>query len=169
VCKFTWSDEDCRRECRGLQATDSARGCRLTSVGYSGLQRVAARLEDLLDGSGLLQHREKPLLHRDDDALLQWSCSAEQGSGAECRGAGEACRGGVRKVTARTPEGWQCNERAEVCAEWRAQRGVRTVVQMPMAVVPILMASMAYSTWKRRPSGEKVFTPRSYSLRVRNI
>ena len=23
---------------------------------------------------------------------------------------------------------------------------------------------MAYSTWKRRPSGEKVFTPRSYSL-----
>ena len=72
-------------------------------------------------------------------------------------------------MPARTPEGWQCNERAEVCAEWRAQRGVRTVVQMPMAVVPILMASMAYSTWKRRPSGEKVFTPRSYSLRVRNI
>ena len=27
-----------------------------------------------------------------------------------------------------------------------------------------LMASMAYSTWKRRPSGEKVLTPRSYSL-----
>jgi len=27
-----------------------------------------------------------------------------------------------------------------------------------------LMASMAYSTWNRRPSGEKVFTPRSYSL-----
>ena len=32
-----------------------------------------------------------------------------------------------------------------------------------------LMASMAYSTWKMRPSGEKVFTPRSYSLRVRNM
>ena len=32
-----------------------------------------------------------------------------------------------------------------------------------------LMASMAYSTWKRRPSGEKVLTPRSYSDRVRNI
>ena len=27
-----------------------------------------------------------------------------------------------------------------------------------------LMASMAYSTWNKRPSGEKVFTPRSYSL-----
>jgi hypothetical protein len=28
------------------------------------------------------------------------------------------------------------------------------------------MASMAYSTWKIRPSGEKVLTPRSYSLFV---
>jgi hypothetical protein len=26
------------------------------------------------------------------------------------------------------------------------------------------MASMAYSTWNSRPSGEKVFTPRSYSV-----
>ena len=32
-----------------------------------------------------------------------------------------------------------------------------------------LIASIAYSTWNRRPSGLKVFTPRSYSLRVRNI
>jgi len=32
-----------------------------------------------------------------------------------------------------------------------------------------LIASMAYSTWKRRPSGLKVFTPLSYSERVRNI
>ena len=32
-----------------------------------------------------------------------------------------------------------------------------------------LIASMAYSTWNRRPSGEKVFTPRSYSDLVRNI
>lgn len=31
------------------------------------------------------------------------------------------------------------------------------------------MASIAYSTWKRRPSGEKVLTPRSYSERVKNI
>lgn len=31
------------------------------------------------------------------------------------------------------------------------------------------MASIAYSTWKRRPSGEKVFTPRSYSARFWNI
>ena len=31
------------------------------------------------------------------------------------------------------------------------------------------MASIAYSTWKMRPSGLKVFTPLSYSLLVRNI
>lgn len=31
------------------------------------------------------------------------------------------------------------------------------------------MASMAYSTWKRRPSGEKVLTPRSYSARFWNM
>lgn len=31
------------------------------------------------------------------------------------------------------------------------------------------MASREYSTWKSLPSGEKVLTPRSYSLRVRNI
>mmetsp|Transcript_8173 Transcript_8173/g.24020 ORF Transcript_8173/g.24020 Transcript_8173/m.24020 type:complete len:248 (-) Transcript_8173:8-751(-) len=42
-------------------------------------------------------------------------------------------------------------------------------VEMPMAVEPSLMASMAYSTWKSRPSGEKVFTPRSYSLRDRKL
>lgn len=40
---------------------------------------------------------------------------------------------------------------------------------MPMAVDPSLMASIAYSTWKSLPSGENVFTPRSYSERVRNI
>jgi hypothetical protein len=32
-----------------------------------------------------------------------------------------------------------------------------------------LIASIAYSTWNRRPSGEKVLTPLSYSDRVRNI
>jgi hypothetical protein len=32
-----------------------------------------------------------------------------------------------------------------------------------------LIASIAYSTWNRRPSGLNVFTPLSYSLRVRNI
>lgn len=32
-----------------------------------------------------------------------------------------------------------------------------------------LIASMAYSTWKSRPSGENVLTPWSYSERVRNI
>lgn len=39
----------------------------------------------------------------------------------------------------------------------------------PIAVDPNLIASMAYSTWNSRPSGEKVFTPRSYSVLVRNI
>ena len=34
---------------------------------------------------------------------------------------------------------------------------------------PTLIASIAYSTWKSRPSGEKVLTPRSYSERVKNI
>jgi len=34
---------------------------------------------------------------------------------------------------------------------------------MPTAVEPSLIASIAYSTWKRRPSGENVDTPRSYS------
>lgn len=29
-------------------------------------------------------------------------------------------------------------------------------VEMPIAVEPSLMASSEYSTWKRRPSGEKV-------------
>jgi len=32
-----------------------------------------------------------------------------------------------------------------------------------------LIASIAYSTWKRRPSGLNVLTPLSYSLRVRNM
>ncbi|KAI8423659.1 hypothetical protein MSG28_012710 [Choristoneura fumiferana] len=39
-------------------------------------------------------------------------------------------------------------------------------VQIPMAVEPSLMASMAYSTWNSLPSGLKVFTPRSYSDRI---
>ena len=42
-------------------------------------------------------------------------------------------------------------------------------VRMAIAVEPSLIASMAYSTWNRRPSGENVFTPRSYSLLVMNI
>lgn len=38
-----------------------------------------------------------------------------------------------------------------------------------VAVKRTLIASMAYSTWNNRPSGEKVLTPRSYSERVRII
>jgi len=50
-----------------------------------------------------------------------------------------------------------------------AAKNIPSGVQIPIAVEPNLMASMAYSTWKRRPSGEKVFTPLSYSERVRNM
>mmetsp|Transcript_17044 Transcript_17044/g.50876 ORF Transcript_17044/g.50876 Transcript_17044/m.50876 type:complete len:276 (-) Transcript_17044:174-1001(-) len=39
----------------------------------------------------------------------------------------------------------------------------------PMAVEPSLIASIAYSTWNSRPSGLNVFTPRSYSDRVKNM
>lgn len=38
---------------------------------------------------------------------------------------------------------------------------VPSEVVMPMAVLPSLIASREYSTWKRRPSGEKVLMPRS--------
>ena len=35
-------------------------------------------------------------------------------------------------------------------------RTTPSLVWIPMAVLPSLMASREYSTWKRRPSGEKV-------------
>jgi hypothetical protein len=44
-----------------------------------------------------------------------------------------------------------------------------SLVWRPTAVDPSLMASMAYSTWNKRPSGENVFTPRSYSDLVKYI
>ena len=44
-----------------------------------------------------------------------------------------------------------------------------SLVCIPIAVLPSLMASMAYSTWNNLPSGEKVFGPRSYSDLLRNI
>ena len=40
----------------------------------------------------------------------------------------------------------------ELKGMWRSELCMRT----PMAVEPSLMASSEYSTWKRRPSGEKV-------------
>ena len=46
---------------------------------------------------------------------------------------------------------------------------VPSQVWIPIAVDPNLMASIAYSTWKSLPSGEKVFTLRSYSLLVKNM
>lgn len=39
-------------------------------------------------------------------------------------------------------------------------------VHTAMAVDPSLIASMAYSTWKMRPSGLKLLTDLSYSLLV---
>ena len=41
-------------------------------------------------------------------------------------------------------------------------RMVPAEVVTPMAVLPSLMASREYSTWKRRPSGETVLMPRSF-------
>lgn len=37
-------------------------------------------------------------------------------------------------------------------------------VATPIAVEPSLMASSEYSTWNRRPSGEKVLIPRSKKI-----
>lgn len=37
-------------------------------------------------------------------------------------------------------------------------RMMPSLVEIPMAVLPSLIASSEYSTWKRRPSGEKVLT-----------
>jgi len=42
-------------------------------------------------------------------------------------------------------------------------------VATPIAVDPSLIASREYSTWNRRPSGEKVLIPRSYSDLAINI
>lgn len=39
---------------------------------------------------------------------------------------------------------------------------------MPIAVLPSLIASIAYSTCSNRPSGEYVLTPLSYSDLVKN-
>jgi len=67
-------------------------------------------------------------------------------SGAQSSDGSEGRRRGVLKL------------RRWLLGRYEAAEGPRT-----------LMASMAYSTWKSRPSGLKVLTPRSYSLRVRNI
>ena len=48
-------------------------------------------------------------------------------------------------------------------------RTTPSAVLIPTAVDPSLTAWIAYSTWKRRPSGLKVFTPRSYSLFAMNM
>jgi len=48
-------------------------------------------------------------------------------------------------------------------------RTTPSFVLMPTEDDPSLIASIAYSTYKRRPSGENVFTPLSYSLLLPNI
>ena len=54
---------------------------------------------------------------------------------------------------------------------WMTERGVARERSSSFSIVSslTLIASIAYSTWKRRPSGLKVLTPLSYSLRVRNM
>ena len=69
------------------------------------------------------------------------ACRRREGKGG--RGAGKSATRRVRKH----------GTRAASAVATRGRAGRRT--------------SMAYSTWKRRPSGEKVFTPLSYSERVR--
>ena len=46
--------------------------------------------------------------------------------------------------------------RREEVMRFSTPRMTPAEVETPMAVLPSLMASREYSTWKRRPSGEKV-------------
>lgn len=46
--------------------------------------------------------------------------------------------------------------RREEVMRFSTPRMTPAEVEMPIAVLPSLMASSEYSTWKRRPSGEKV-------------
>ena len=54
----------------------------------------------------------------------------------------------------------EVSSRVEV-TRFSTPRTTPSEVATPMAVEPSLMASREYSTWKRRPSGEKVLIPRS--------
>lgn len=51
--------------------------------------------------------------------------------------------------------------RREEVTRFSTPRTTPSEVAIPMAVEPSLIASREYSTWKRRPSGEKVLIPRS--------
>lgn len=62
----------------------------------------------------------------------------------------------------------ECSNNGEVTL-FSTPKMTPSEVEIPMAVDPNLMASNEYSTWKRRPSGENVLTPRSYSDLVKNI
>lgn len=53
----------------------------------------------------------------------------------------------------------EVSRRVEV-TRFSTPRMMPSEVETPMAVEPSLMASREYSTWKRRPSGEKVLRVR---------
>lgn len=59
----------------------------------------------------------------------------------------------------------EVSRRVEV-TRFSTPRMTPSEVATPMAVLPSLMASSEYSTWKRRPSGEKVLIPRSGRTRL---
>ena len=48
---------------------------------------------------------------------------------------------------------------SEEVTRFSTARTTPSRVQMPSAVLPNLIASMAYSTWNSRPSGENILTP----------
>lgn len=52
--------------------------------------------------------------------------------------------------------------RREEVMRFSTPRMTPSEVEMPIAVEPSLMASREYSTWKRRPSGEKVLRSGQY-------
>ena len=56
----------------------------------------------------------------------------------------------------------EVSRRVEV-TRFSTPRMMPSEVETPMAVEPSLMASREYSTWKRRPSGEKVLRGSAWS------
>ena len=91
-----------------------------------GAADVRVYLYDLFDGGGLEEGGGHALFDAEEDAV----------GGGDLR--------------------WGRNVRGELdlIAGWDEEEGDR--LRTPMAVEPSLIASREYSTWKRRPSGEKV-------------
>lgn len=98
--------------------------------------------QDLFDGTWFQQGWRDSFLHAQDDTMR---CLDTNGSGSELDQADSYWHG---------PLYLSLSLYLSLC------RSFTTLT---------LMASMAYSTWNNRPSGENVFTPRSYSERVKNM